>query len=101
MQKDIGGIYPEQMLSFLIHELQHWQDAKEFRKEYGEITSPNHYEYFQFINERANIKLEDIKLDLSTLLKQSRYAREKYDADEFDEVFAEYMAWKILKEERT
>lgn len=86
--------------STMVHELLHWKDADEYRKNVGEIKSAEPFsEYSLYQREKAFRMLEKSGIDLNDLQQIrdiSEYAYQKAVANEFEEVYTEYRVKELL-----
>lgn len=86
---------PENEMSSILHELIHWQDAKKYRKKFGDIN--NYIEYCDYLNKIYKPKVEKLIQKGYNINGISKYARTKMAGCEFDEVFDEYRVKCYLK----
>lgn len=87
--------------STAVHELIHWKDAEDYRKNIGIIASaePNS-EYTIYQRDMALKKLIEEGVDIADdkeLLKISEYAYKKSIENDFEEIYTEYRTNKVLR----
>lgn len=95
-----SGIYacPEHPDSSMLHEMQHYKDALEYRKNGGEIKDKDDYiGYLNYLKDEYKIKLEELGINEQRISNISEYARIKFNQQEYDEVYAEYIVKDKLK----
>ena len=86
--------------STTIHELIHWKDAENYRKNIGFIESaePNS-EYTVYQRNMALKKLKEEGVDIANdkeLIKISRYAFQKSIENDYEEIYTEFRTNKVL-----
>jgi DUF971 family protein len=93
IQKDCAR--PNSKISTVVHELVHWKDADEYRRENGTITSTKE------LNNSLNVKFKEL---LDNLQKQgynvneiSKYASKSYDLGDYYETYTEYRVQDLLR----
>lgn len=90
-QRKYGFSAPNDPNSTTRHEMIHWQDAEEYKKEKGTITRDNYRsEYLSYRQDQCKIKLQEAGLDESNLYKVSKYANDSYFENDYDEAYTEY-----------
>lgn len=89
-----GYVCPNSEISTLLHELIHWQDAEKYRKNIGAISDFN--SYIDYLNKKFAPMLEKIQKEGYNINGISRYAKDKFIAGRFDEVFTEYRVKQLL-----
>ncbi|MBR3124637.1 MAG: hypothetical protein IKF42_04300 [Mogibacterium sp.] len=76
--------------SSIKHELIHWQDAEEYKDQFGLITRENQQQYAIYRNDAAKEKLDSLGITVYNVNKLGKYAKISYLQNDFDEVLAEY-----------
>lgn len=79
---------PQDGLSTILHELIHWQDAKNYRAKFGGIN--DYFEYCDYLNKIYAPKVEKLINNGYNIENISEYAFKEYSKGNFDEVFDEY-----------
>ena len=79
---------PQDGLSTILHELIHWQDAKNYRAKFGGIN--DYFEYCNYLNKIYAPKVEKLINNGYNIEEISAYAFKEYSKGNFDEVFDEY-----------
>lgn len=92
-----NGVLPDNELSTLVHEFFHWEDAKNYRKAYGDITGENYDRYIKFLQKKAKKELDKIGITSNNIGGLSKYARDGYANFAFDEAYTEYRTLKKLE----
>ncbi len=97
-----GYVCPNNPSSSAIHELFHWQDAYEYRKNGGVISDQNSLDKYNiFIMEDCFNKLKKLEIDLSDedMIRKSisKYAQEELLVNKYDEILAEYRTKLLLE----
>lgn len=90
---DLSGLQenlacPQDGLSTILHELIHWQDAKNYRAKFGGIN--DYFEYCNYLNKIYAPKVEKLINNGYNIKEISVYAFKEYSKGNFDEVFDEY-----------
>lgn len=90
---DLSGLQenlacPQDRLSTILHELIHWQDAKNYRAKFGVIN--DYFEYCNYLNKIYAPKVEKLINNGYNIEDISAYALKEYSKGNFDEVFDEY-----------
>lgn len=90
---DLSGLQenlacPQDGLSTILHELIHWQDAKNYRAKFGSIN--DYFEYCDYLNKIYAPKVEKLINNGYNIEDISAYAFKEYSKGNFDEVFDEY-----------
>lgn len=90
---DLSGLQenlacPQDGLSTILHELIHWQDAKNYRAKFGGIN--DYFEYCNYLNKIYAPKVEKLINNGYNIEDISAYAFKEYSKGNFDEVFDEY-----------
>lgn len=90
---DLSGLQenltcPQDGLSTILHELIHWQDAKNYRAKFGSIN--DYFEYCDYLNKIYAPKVEKLINNGYNIENISEYAFKEYSKGNFDEVFDEY-----------
>ena len=90
---DLSGLQenlacPQDGLSTILHELIHWQDAKNYRAKFGSIN--DYFEYCDYLNKIYAPKVEKLINNGYNIEDISAYALKEYSKGNFDEVFDEY-----------
>ena len=90
---DLSGLQenlacPQDRLSTILHELIHWQDAKNYRAKFGSIN--DYFEYCDYLNKIYAPKVEKLINNGYNIEDISAYALKEYSKGNFDEVFDEY-----------
>ena len=83
-------------LSSYIHELYHWLDAEEFKREFGVITDNNYDDYLKFINSNSKKRLDNLSAKGYNIFV-SEYAEREYRNQRYYETFTECRVAKLLK----
>lgn len=85
---------PDDDRSTAVHEIFHWRDAFEYRKEYGEITDASITSpYSVYQREKAITRLREVGInidDLDKIKEISEYALNSALANGWEEVYTEY-----------
>ena len=98
----IGYACNDNINSTLVHELFHWKDAEDYRKQFGiikESSKGSHYSLFQLL--RAEEQLEKAGVDLmngASIMQISEYAYKNLLANNLEEVYTEYRTTVLLGE---
>lgn len=85
---------PQDGLSTILHELIHWQDAKNYRAKFGGIN--DYFEYCDYLNKIYAPKVEKLINNGYTIEDISEYAFECLKDKAMDEVYNEYRVSKLL-----
>lgn len=80
----------------MLHEMQHYKDALEYRKNVGEISEMTYGEYLNYLDKKYRIKLQKLGIDETNVKNISEYAGVKYIDKQYDEVYAEYIVKSLL-----
>ena len=88
LQRD--GVLPENRLSTMVHELIHWKDAVEYRKQYPDMAG-----YADWIKQRCKKKIDNL-VQKGYNINVSKYATDSMDCGDFDEVYTEYRTLYLL-----
>ena len=73
------------------HEIWHMKQAENFRRQNGKITKENYREYIQSACRDAKKTVDRVGINEYNVGEISKYARDKYMEERFDEVETEYM----------
>ena len=95
---DLSGLQenlacPQDRLSTILHELIHWQDAKNYRAKFGGI---DYFEYCDYLNKIYAPKVEKLINNGYNIEDISEYAFECLKDKAMDEVYNEYRVSKLL-----
>lgn len=85
---------PQDGLSTILHELIHWQDAKNYRAKFGSIN--DYFEYCDYLNKIYVPKVEKLINNGYNIEDISEYAFECLKDKAMDEVYNEYRVSKLL-----
>lgn len=85
---------PQDGLSTILHELIHWQDAKNYRAKFGSINDD--FEYCDYLNKIYAPKVEKLINNGYNIEDISEYAFECLKDKAMDEVYNEYRVSKLL-----
>lgn len=85
---------PQDGLSTILHELIHWQDAKNYRAKFGGIN--DYFEYCDYLNKIYAPKVEKLINNGYNIENISEYAFECLKDKAMDEVYNEYRVSKLL-----
>lgn len=85
---------PQDGLSTILHELIHWQDAKNYRAKFGGIN--DYFEYCDYLNKIYAPKVEKLINNGYNIKDISEYAFECLKDKAMDEVYNEYRVSKLL-----
>lgn len=85
---------PQDRLSTILHELIHWQDAKNYRAKFGSIN--DYFEYCDYLNKIYAPKVEKLINNGYNIEDISEYAFECLKDKAMDEVYNEYRVSKLL-----
>lgn len=85
---------PQDGLSTILHELVHWQDAKNYRAKFGGIN--DYFEYCDYLNKIYAPKVEKLINNGYNIEDISEYAFECLKDKAMDEVYNEYRVSKLL-----
>lgn len=85
---------PQDGLSTILHELIHWQDAKNYRAKFGSIN--DYFEYCDYLNKIYAPKVEKLINNGYNIEDISEYAFECLKDKAMDEVYNEYRVSKLL-----
>lgn len=85
---------PQDGLSTILHELIHWQDAKNYRAKFGSIN--DYFEYCDYLNKIYAPKVEKLINNGYNIENISEYAFECLKDKAMDEVYNEYRVSKLL-----
>lgn len=85
---------PQDGLSTILHELIHWQDAKNYRAKFGSIN--DYFEYCDYLNKIYAPKVEKLINNGYNIEGISEYAFECLKDKAMDEVYNEYRVSKLL-----
>lgn len=96
---DLSGLQenlacPQDRLSTILHELIHWQDAKNYRAKFGGIN--DYFEYCDYLNKIYAPKVEKLINNGYNIEDISEYAFECLKDKAMDEVYNEYRVSKLL-----
>lgn len=96
---DLSGLQenlacPQDRLSTILHELIHWQDAKNYRAKFGSIN--DYFEYCDYLNKIYASKVEKLINNGYNIEDISEYAFECLKDKAMDEVYNEYRVSKLL-----
>lgn len=96
---DLSGLQenlacPQDRLSTILHELIHWQDAKNYRAKFGSIN--DYFEYCDYLNKIYVPKVEKLINNGYNIEDISEYAFECLKDKAMDEVYNEYRVSKLL-----
>lgn len=96
---DLSGLQenlacPQDRLSTILHELIHWQDAKNYRAKFGSIN--DYFEYCDYFNKIYAPKVEKLINNGYNIEDISEYAFECLKDKAMDEVYNEYRVSKLL-----
>jgi hypothetical protein len=96
---DLSGLQenlacPQDRLSTILHELIHWQDAKNYRAKFGGIN--DYFEYCDYLNKIYAPKVEKLINNGYNIDDISEYAFECLKDKAMDEVYNEYRVSKLL-----
>ena len=96
---DLSGLQenlacPQDRLSTILHELIHWQDAKNYRAKFGGIN--DYFEYCDYLNKIYAPKVEKLINNGYNIEDISEYAFECLKDKAMDEVYNEYKVSKLL-----
>ena len=96
---DLSGLQenlacPQDGLSTILHELIHWQDAKNYRAKFGGIN--DYFEYCDYLNKIYAPKVEKLINNGYNIEGISEYAFECLKDKAMDEVYNEYRVSKLL-----
>lgn len=96
---DLSGLQenlacPQDRLSTILHELIHWQDAKNYRAKFGSIN--DYFEYCDYLNKIYAPKVEKLINNGYNIEDISEYAFECLKDKTMDEVYNEYRVSKLL-----
>ena len=96
---DLSGLQenlacPQDGLSTILHELIHWQDAKNYRAKFGSIN--DYFEYCDYLNKIYAPKVEKLINNGYNIEDISEYAFECLKDKAMDEVYYEYRVSKLL-----
>lgn len=96
---DLSGLQenlacPQDELSTILHELIHWQDAKNYRAKFGGIN--DYFEYCDYLNKIYAPKVEKLINNGYNIEDISEYAFECLKDKAMDEVYNEYRVSKLL-----
>lgn len=96
---DLSGLQenlacPQDRLSTILHELIHWQDAKNYRAKFGSIN--DYFEYCDYLNKIYAPKVEKLINNGYNIEDINEYAFECLKDKAMDEVYNEYRVSKLL-----
>lgn len=96
---DLSGLQenlacPQDGFSTILHELIHWQDAKNYRAKFGGIN--DYFEYCDYLNKIYAPKVEKLINNGYNIEDISEYAFECLKDKAMDEVYNEYRVSKLL-----
>lgn len=96
---DLSGLQenlacPQDGLSTILHELIHWQDAKNYRAKFGGIN--DYFEYCDYLNKIYAPKVEKLINNGYNIEDIREYAFECLKDKAMDEVYNEYRVSKLL-----
>ena len=96
---DLSGLQenlacPQDRLSTILHELIHWQDAKNYRAKFGSIN--DYFEYCDYLNKIYAPKVEKLINNGYNIEDISEYAFECLKDRAMDEVYNEYRGSKVV-----
>lgn len=96
---DLSGLQenlacPQDGLSTILHELIHWQDAKNYRAKFGSIN--DYFKYCDYLNKIYAPKVEKLINNGYNIEDISEYAFECLKDKAMDEVYNEYRVSKLL-----
>ena len=89
-QNKLGFAAPNDPSSTARHELIHWMDAEEYRKNIGGINSNNSAEYLNYRREQSKIELDKEGINASNVSQVSKYAFDSFMYNDYDEAYTEY-----------
>ena len=100
-----SGVFPNDRRSTLLHEFIHWQDAQEYQRLHGKISSNNDVDsYIDWIRAKSKDIIEKLIEDDYNIKEISPYALLCYTTPEkrtgqfrFDEVYTEYRTKHFLE----
>lgn len=92
----IFACYKDDRSSY-VHELYHWKDAEEYRKENGDITSANYSDYEEWVNRKSKKTLDKVVKRGYNISDLSEYGRECFDIEDFAEAHTEYRTQIALR----
>lgn len=98
LQKDLAESQND--LSTYVHELLHWLDAQRYMAKNGKLTRKYGETYIVRIIRESRRQLDKLGITIDNVDEISNYAKEKYRAADFAEVYTEYRTKKVLKGER-
>lgn len=81
-------------LMTMLHEMIHWQDARKYVAEFGEITQQD--EYMAYIIEKHKTFVDKLVDKRYNFVEISDYASKMYIGNRYDEVMTEYRVKKLL-----
>jgi len=88
--KETGELDPH----MLVHEMVHWKDAQAYIKEHGKIE--NEATYIVEMSKRCKKKLDRLRINEYNIGEISRYAKQEYKINRFDEAYTEYITKNLL-----
>lgn len=89
---------PENILSTILHESIHWQDAELYCKKHGAFLTKEDYDtYIEYLNRISKKKLDKIFGKGYNFSNISDYAKKEYDKEYFFETYTEYRVKQILR----
>ena len=90
--------------STMVHEMFHWQDAENYRKEVGPIESSTaNSPYSVFQRKRAEKKLKEAGVDIMNddeIRNISKYAYDQILENDYEEVYTEFRTREVFSERR-
>ena len=92
LQKDMAC--PNNPLSTYVHELIHWKDAEEYRKN---RVIENQNEYLKYLRAKCKKKLDRLQKQGYNISQISKYASDKYVREAYDETMTEYRVLRFLE----
>lgn len=79
----------------MLHEMIHWQDARKYVAEFGEIT--NQREHLEYIIAKHKRNVDELGKNGYNIRKVSDYAFEIAFKFRYDEVMTEYRVMRLLR----
>lgn len=87
---------PYSMISTLVHELIHYQRAKNYENKYGKITVDNYHKYIKYLNLNAKKELDKLEQRGYNINEISGYALLSLKDNNYDEAYVEYVTKTLL-----
>lgn len=94
VQKKMGFADSKSWDSTIRHELIHWKDAEEYRKKKTINNTDELVEYLKELCNDCKMKLDKAGITVENIDSVSRYARDSYEREEYDEAYTEYRVSK-------